>query len=218
LTETEHNPPTDTPTAPPSRALLITRVVISAGLCVGVLVFGVLAFEQLRQAPAATHTPQDFGKSSDVPELTIDKQDLPALMKSLGRPDASKYIPILRENPHPGSFTPFLNAAPYGQPPYRQPEVDGVVWEHCAYRTTEPTNPDAAVTHYAEQALARGLDLKSMSPTSDRNPGGIRAAWSDGRRTLEVTAWPTPGSTQVTRPPLKPMGPLDWVVKYSYPE
>lgn len=196
----------------------LVRVGISLGLIAGVLVYGGFALSRLSQPPTVERAMIDFNKASDAVMQQPDELSPAQAVAELARPDPSRFIPILRDNPHPGMIEPYQNAAPYGQPPYRQPNTDGEVWELCAYRVAT-SHPADAIEHYAAQARARGLDLLASGPTTRRTPDGLVATWTDGSRTLQVTAWPTLGQTAnpPVAAPLRPVGSLDWVVKYSYP-
>lgn len=217
MTEPPHNPTGPTDPATPGTALRLARAAIAVGLCAGVLVFGVYAFQQLAQpgqAPAPAH---DFGTDAAIQAPATPRGDNAGeRARSLGQLDPNKYIPIRRDNPHPGAIEPFLGAASARQPPYRQPNIADEVWELCHYRTAD-ADPEAAFDYYHQQATQRGLTLRSRGKTSPNTPGGIAASWADGSHRLELTAWPTP-DTPPAKPPFKPRTPLDWVVKYSYPE
>ena len=214
MTTETNNPPSP---APPGKLLRTARLVICIGLFVGVLVFGIFAFEQLLNPQASSPIASQFGTGDTAPQVTSNQQP-GNFIKAMAQPDPTKFVPILRENHHPGEVAPFINAAPYGQPPYRQPNSDREVWEFCAYRTNQPHHPDDAFAHYNAQAALRGMTLQSNEPTSAKLPNGLRAVWSNGTQTLELTAWPTIGGEVSLQPPFnQPRGPLDWVVKYSYP-
>lgn len=93
--------------------------------------------------------------------------------------------------------------------------MGGEVWEHADYITKDASLTDL-IAHYNSQATQHGLKLTKQHPTSNEKPGGIVAAWTDGQKSLQVTAWPLPNRKPV-QPPLAPPTPLHWVVKYSYP-
>lgn len=195
-------------------------MLISLGLCVGIAVFAVFAvqtvktWEQMRQDANSHSIPTDFGSASFNPEGTQASNDDSLL--GLAKPNPAKFIPIVRENPHPGEIAPFLGTAPFGQPPYRQPPAGGVVWENCAYRVPDAGLVDL-IAHYDREAKAIGMRLTKQHPTGDsKRPGGIVTSWSAGSKHLRVTAWPLP--TKQRQPPLKTLAPLEWVVQYSYPE
>jgi len=222
VTDTPNNPPStseQTPTepAPTDRRLKTLRLLIAVGLFGGVLVFGVFAFETLLNPPANNPRPDSFGKSDGPPMAQPAEQDAGDALRAMARPDPSKFIPIRRDNPHPGEIRPFLGAEHHGMAPYQQPVSQGEVWEVCHYQTTELHTPEDAFDYYHRQAEQRGLDLRRKAPIEKDTRGGLQASWGDGQRTLDLIVWHTQGQALETRPPLKPRGPLDWVVKYSYP-
>lgn len=212
MSESENNPPN---AAGPSKALQLTRIAIAMALFIGVTLFGIFAIQDLQARQQTTAPDYNFGAIDQEPGSGMPMAGglLPG-GQALGL-DPNKFVPIDRENPHPGEVTPYQSADAFIQPPYRQPNTSQEVWEFCAYRVKDGTTK-AAFEHYNEQAKKRGLKLLRMDPTSSNRPGGIKAAWSDGKDRLELTAWPTPNA-QPPLPPLKPATPLDWVVKYSYP-
>lgn len=212
MTKPPNNPPNENAASSPSKAIRVARIVIALALFAGVAIFAVFTIEELKKGPETTPPPTDFGASSNAPGASMTGDPFQGLTGT----DTSKFIPILRPNPHPGQITPFQKADPFGQPPYRQPSNGGEVWEFCAYRVSDAT-PAQAIAHYDQEAKRLGMRLVHQAPTSNNKPGGTYAAWSDGRRGLNVTAWPTPNAPPPI-PPLKPTTPLDWVVKYSYPE
>lgn len=199
----------------PSKALRFARLLIALGLAIGVLVFAVLMIEELKAGVTTDAIPADFGAAYTSTPQQLAKPDSPNPLAGLTTTDPTKFIPILRDNPHPGEIMPFMKADPFGQPPYRQPTAGNDVWELCAYRVRDASLADL-IAHYDQQARGRSMRLARQRPTT-RAAGGIVAAWSDGQRTLEVTALPLP-MTEPTTPPLAPPNPLQWVVKYSYPE
>ena len=207
-----NNPPSDDAAPVPGKAIRTARMLIALGLFVGVGIFAVFTIEELKQGPDTTPPPNDFGASNQAPAAPVGNDPLAGLTGT----DPTKFIPILRPNPHPGEISPFQKADPFGQAPYRQPSTGGEIWEFCAYRVSDAT-PKQAIKHYDQEARLRGMRLIHQAPTSNNKPGGVYAAWSDGRNSLNVTAWPTPNAPPPL-PPLKPTTPLDWVVKYSYPE
>lgn len=213
MTQITNNPPP----AKPSQLLRLVRIAIGLGLLVGISIFAVFAIEELKAGSSNPPLPHDFGANSTAsnPSPTAMKPSANPLA-GLTSTDPSKFIPILRENPHPGEIKPFLKADPFGQAPYRQPAAGGEVWEFCVYQVRDASLTDL-VSHYDQQAKARGMRLKKQQATSSNLPGGMIASWSDGSRGLEVTAIPLPLS-EPTRPPLAPPTPLRWVVKYSYPD
>lgn len=193
----------------------MTRLLIALGLVVGIAVFAVYTIEELKAGVTTYAPPTDFGAADTSPPTEPTPSQGPNALAGLTTTDTSKFIPILRENPHPGKVVPFMNAAPFGQAPYRQPTAGNEVWELCAYRVTDASLTDL-VAHYDQQAKQRGMKLNKQRPTSDRQPGGIISSWTKGQERLEVTAWPMP--SQPATPPLAPKTPLQWVVKYSYPD
>lgn len=216
MTSESNNPPDQTQPAPTGKAIRAARILITLGLFVGVLVFGVFAFTELASQRQAVALPNEFGASKPAQQPSPPQgQSMSDKFRSIAQRDPSKFIPIRRDNPHPGEIEPFLGAASYQKPPYRQPTTANEVWELCEYRTLD-SDPEAAFAYYHKQAAKRGLELRTHSPTSDNVPGGIKASWSDGSHRLELTAWPL--KSPPVQPPLKPKTPLRWVVKYSYPE
>lgn len=222
LTKPANNPPPDTTPTTPSKALRVVRVVIALGLCVGIAAFAVFTIKELEAGQAATKLPSasDFGISTSSPGDSADapgKGPLPGLTELTGLTgtDPTKYIPIVRDNPHPGQFAPFMRADPYGQVPYKQSVGGGETWETCAYRVNDASLTDL-IAHYHDQATQVGMKLTKQKATSAKMPGGIVAVWSDGRRSLRVTGWPEPTDKPAT-PPLRQPIPLEWVVQYSYP-
>lgn len=187
---------------------------IALGLTVGILVFAVFMIEQLKAGATTYAIPADFG-AAHTPAQPPAKPDSPNPLAGLTTTDPTQFIPILRDNPHPGEIMPFMNADPFGQPPYRQPTAGNDVWELCVYRVRDASLADL-ITHYDQQARDRRMRLVRQRPTTN-NASGIVAAWTDGRRALELTALSLP-ATEPTTPPLAPPNPLQWVVKYSYPE
>lgn len=183
------------------------RIVIALGLFIGVGVFGVFMVNELANPPQSVRPANQFG-TNDQPLIT-PQLDGPGSLADLAKPNPQQFIPIIRDNPHPGRITPYRDADTFGQPPYRQPNDDGEVWEFAAYRMTD-AKAEQAVAHYADQAKARGLTLLRKGDTGSELPNGVKAIWTDGTDRLEVTAWPQP-----VQPPVRPM--LNWVVKYSYP-
>lgn len=220
MTQPPNNPPPD-PAPPPGQALKATRIVIALGLIAAVGVFGVLAIRELAKPRPTTPTPRDFGASDAPPGRGDDGQRLPGDTEReqtnplLALAQGGVGVPI---DHHPGRFEPFQGAASFIQPPYRQKNTDTEVWEFCSYRVQD-ASPKAAFAHYAAQAEARGMKLMYNKPSDTRGPGGLIAAWSDGKKRLELTAWPTQTDRPLPPPPppLRPVTPLDWVVKYSYP-
>lgn len=206
----KNNPPSKEPEpARPGKALRNARMLIAAGLFVGIAVFAVYTIEELKAGPPSATTPTDFGAADterETPEPADDKS-----LAGLAKPDPTKFIPI---NHPPGRVAAYRGAAPLGQPPYRQP-MTGEVWEFCVYELRD-ADIDELIAYYGGQAQARGLEQVKLEPTSGNTPGGIEAAWSDGKDRLEVTVLPL--SPPRTTAPLAPKTPLRWVVKYSYPE
>jgi len=214
LTTPTNNPPQASTPTPPGKAMLVARLIIAVGLCAGIAVFAVFTIKQLEAGQSAPTLPSDFGTSKTSPDDAAESRgDGP--LPGLGGTDPTKYIPIVRENPHPGRFAPFLRADPFGQVPYREPIAGGIVVENCAYRVNDASLADL-FAHYHDQAEQVGMKLTKQKETSKKMPGGIEAAWSDGRRSLRVTAQPLAPS-QPAAPPLRPETPLQWVVQYSYP-
>lgn len=207
---TQHNPPADTDAPKPGRALRVARLVIAVGLLAGIAVFSVMMIEALKAGPPTNDRPNDFGASSTTNE---PKADSGSPLAGLGRVNPKNYPPILRPNPHPGEFTPFLKAPPHGMPHYQN--LGGEIWEHANYNIRDASLTDL-IAHYDKQAKLRGLTLTKQHPTTANRPGGIVVAWTDGPKSLHVTAWPL-RSTEPVQPPLAPPTPLQWVVKYSYP-
>ncbi len=179
----------------------------------GIAVFAVLTINQLEAGPSNNALPTDFGTSSAASTPPAPANSVSPLA-GIAQVDPSKFIPIMRKNPHPGQIPPFLRADPYGQMPYQQAAA-GEVWEFCAYRVNDASLTDL-IAHYNEQAKLADMKLVKQKPASENMPGGVVVSWSDGRRGLEVTAAPL-GSTKPAAPPLRPDTPLQWVVKYSYP-
>jgi hypothetical protein len=211
-----HNAPNNPsqPSAEPTAALRRVRLAIAVGLCVAIGVFAVFTIEELANAAKTPPLPTDFGAATTTqPTASMRGADGSPLPAGFAGTDPSKFIPIFRDNPHPGEIVPFQQTAPLGQPPYRQPNADSEVWELCAYELRD-ASLDELMSYYDAKATARGLKLIKQQPTSANMPGGVEAAWSDGLRRLDVTARPLPKP----RPPLAPANPLRWVVKYSYPE
>lgn len=190
-------------------------MLIAVGLCIGIAVFAVFTFQELAEGSTTYAPPQDFGTANSAAPAPAPPKPGVKSITSLASTDPSKFIPIERSNPHPGQIAPFLRADPYGQMPYQQPAVGGEIWEFCAYRVRDASLTDL-FAHYNEQARLLGMTLLKQNPTSNNMPGGTVVSWSDGRRSLEVTAAPLP-ATQPAAPPLAPPTPLQWVVKYSYP-
>lgn len=198
------------------RALQIARLLIAIGLFVGIAVFAVYTIEELKAGPPTGPPPTDFGASTNSPnQQTTPSTQGKNPLAGLTTPDPNNFRPIFRDNPHPGEIAPFLDAAPYGQPPYQQP-AGGEVWEFCVYQVKD-ASPSDLVAHYNRQARVRGMHLTKHEPTSANMPGGVVAAWSDGKKGLQVTVSPLP-VTEPVQPPLAPPTPLRWVVKYSYPD
>jgi len=215
---TPANQPTHDQASPASgRTLQIVRALICLALAAGVLVFGILAVNELTHETTAQAPGRDFGTGHASPPEPKPASHDP--LQGLARLNPEQFIPITRANPHPGQIKPFQSAAAFIQPPYRQPTYNGEVWEFCAYRV-EDALPSEAFNHYDTQARLLGLAIVQQGPTTNTAPGGIRARWSDGKRTLELTAWPTLGAppAKPAQPPLRTPTALDWVVKYSYPE
>ena len=206
----KNNPPSqDNAPAQPGKALRTARVLIAVGLFVGIAVFAVYAIEELKAGPPGATPPTDFGAADverDTPQPADDKS-----LAGLAKPDPAKYIPI---NHPPGRIPPYRGTAPLGQPPYRQP-MTGEVWEFCVYELRD-ADMDELIAYYDSQAKGRGLEQVKLGPTSENIPGGIKAAWSDGKDRLEITIKPLKAPR--TTAPLAPKTPLRWVVKYSYPE
>lgn len=187
------------------------RLLIAVVLFVGIAVFSVIAIESLKAGPRDRGLPTDFG-AADVEQDTAPPASQTPLAGLTGT-DPVKFPVIDRPNPHPGEIKPFGGTAPLGQPPYRQVGA-GEVWEFCVYELPN-ASMNELITYYAGQATQRGMKQLKLKPTSDNMPGGIEAAWSDGKNRLEVTARPL--AAPKTNPPLAPPTPLRWVVKYSYP-
>ena len=208
---TYHNPPAKNDAPKQGQLLRVVRIVIAIALFAGIAVFSVITIEELMAGPPTNNLSSDFGASPTAYETQTDST---SPLAGLSGVNPKTFLPILRPNPHPGQFKPYLNAAPYGQPPYFQ-NLGGEIWEHSNYKT-----PNASLTeliaHYNKQAALRGMKLNKQHPTSNEKPGGIVAAWTDGQTSLNVTAWPLPNDKPV-QPPLAPPTPLQWVVKYSYP-
>ncbi|MFK7788277.1 MAG: hypothetical protein AB8C95_02135 [Phycisphaeraceae bacterium] len=192
----------------------MTRLAIASGLCVGIGVFAVLMVQELEAGRSTSALPSDFGTSDTEPTTGATAQGAAGLA-SLARVDPTKFVPITRDNKHPGQIAPFMRADPYGQMPYQQAAA-GEVWEFCAYRLRNASLTDL-ITHYDKQAKLSGMVLIKQKPTSNNMPGGVVVSWSDGRRGLEVTGWPMRSDQPIPQPPLRPDTPLQWVVKYSYP-
>lgn len=211
-----NNPPkVSTPTTP-SQALRVARLVIALGLCVGIGVFAVFTIQELEAGQRGTALPTDFGASKSSPADTAEAQSNDISknpLAGLGGLDPNKYPPITRPNPHPGQFAPFLRADPHSYP-YEQKFEGGETWEICTYQVKDASLRDL-IAHYDAQAKQVGMTLSKHQPTSEAMPGGIEAAWSDGRRSLRVTGVPLP--SRPAQPPLRPATPLQWVVQYSYP-
>ncbi|MEM6260245.1 MAG: hypothetical protein AAF711_08670 [Planctomycetota bacterium] len=213
MTDPANNPPTRPSPAPPGKALKTARLLIALGLCVGIGVFAVYAIEELKAGAPRGGLPTDFGASDTSPGQQAVQSNNP--FAALATTDQSKFIPIERDNPNPGRIVPFMNAAPYGQPPYKQPIADNEVWELCVYQVKDAGIAEL-IGYYNRQAGQRGMKLTKQQPTSSNMPGGVVAAWSDGPVGLQVTAYPLRLAEPV-QPPLAPPTPLRWVVKYSYP-
>lgn len=177
--------------------------------------FAIFTINELSAGPPNPAMPTSFGASPTEAEQRPVAQSGAQPLQGLTGTDPSKFIPIDRPNPHPGQFPSFMRADPYGQVPYQQPAAGNEVWEFCAYRVLDASLTDL-IAHYDKQAKLVGMKLIKQKPTSDNKPGGITTSWSDGRRGLNVTAWPTP-NTRPAAPPLRPPTPLQWVVRYSYP-
>lgn len=220
MTTPPNNPPKDAPPKAPGSALRYTRFAIAAALLVGVCVFGVFAINELSQGVAPPPIPRDgFGASDALPGENHSRRRLPGDLEISGTNplvDLSQDSNRILIDHHPGEFEPFRNSAQFEPTPYRQPIINGEVWEFCYYESDEG-HPQDAFDHYNRLAKERGLDLISHGPSSDNTPGGMKAIWSDGRRGLELQAAPV-RPRQPVRPPLRPTSPLGWVVKYSYPE
>lgn len=214
MTKPANNPPQESTPTKPGQALRIVRLVIAVGLCVGIAVFAVLTIKELEAGQAATMLPNDFGAISKTQTFEAIPTQGDSPLGALGGLDPNKYPPILRDNPHPGRFAPFMRADPHTYP-YSQTFEGGETWEICSYKVKD-ANLAAVIAHYGEQAASVGMKQIKHQPTSQALPGGIEAAWSDGRRSLRVTAAPLP-TEQPVAPPLKQPTPLEWVVQYSYP-
>ncbi len=218
------NNPTPNPPAQPtpqatSKPLRIARLVISLGLIVGVGAFGVLAINDLSKpiTPTATNA-NTYGASDALPGDNRESRRLPGDLEVKQTDPLLALGQIGHRTPiahHPGKFKPFINAEAYQYPPFREKVVDSLVIEQCDYRYTNAT-PQQAFEHYNALAIERGMKLLHKNPSSAARPGGLIAAWTDGPRRFELSAWPTAGADP-TPPPLKPKTPLQWVVKYSYP-
>lgn len=191
----------------------IARLLIALGLCIGIAVFAVFTIEELKAGATTYAPPTSFGAADTSPAAVPTHSTGSNPLAGLSTTDPNKYIPILRDNPHPGKVAPFMRTAPLGQPPYYQ-TAGNEVWELCAYRVTD-ASLTALFAHYDQQAKQRGMKLNKQRPTSENRPGGIVLSWTKGQDRLEVTAWPLP--TESATPPLSPKTPLQWVVKYSYP-
>lgn len=205
MTKPAHNPPTPKPApSQPRGALRTARLLIAVVLFVGIAVFSVIAIESLKAGPRDSRLPTDFGAADTEQDTTPAASQAP--LAGLTGTDPVKFPVIDRPNPHPGEIKPFGGTAPLGQPPYRQAGA-GEVWEFCVYELPNASMKEL-IAYYANEATQRGLKQIKLKPTSDNMPGGIEAAWSDGKNRLEVTA----------RPLAAPQtNPLRWVVKYSYP-
>lgn len=187
------------------------RLLIAVVLFVGIAVFSVIAIESLKAGPRGTRLPTDFGAADAEQDQIPSASQAP--LAGLTGTDPIKFPLIDRPNPHPGEIKPFGGTAPLGQPPYRQAGA-GEVWEFCVYELPN-ASLNELIAYYANEATQRGMKQIKLKPTSDNMPGGIEAAWSDGKNRLEVTARPL--AAPPTNPPLAPPTPLRWVVKYSYP-
>lgn len=219
------NPPTDDassadPAAKPGTALRRARLLIAFALLLGVSVFAALAIHDLKNNTQADNpAPSDYGTSDRQPGGSAVTQENPIL--ALAGLDPDKYTKI---DHHPGRFAPFLGPDASISAPIQLPVVDGEAWEVCTYNSLNAKAPSAAsatpsdaFAHYDRLARAKGLSLQFNNPTSAKTPGGLIASWSDGTRTLRLTAWPT--SDPAPPPtPLRPRTPLKWEVKYSYPQ
>lgn len=214
MTKPANNPPTDQTPTTPGKALLVTRLLIVIGLCVGIGVFTVLTVIQYKNGPSNQTRPTSFGASTTSPDQQPATPTGTSPMAGLNGLDTSKFPPITRPNPHPGQIAPFLRADPHNYPYYQKVD-NGEVWEYCDYKVLDASLTDL-IAHYDKQAKLAGMKLIKQKPTSNNMPGGIDASWSDGRRGLNVTAWPLP-NTKPAAPPLRPSTPLQWVVRYSYP-
>ena len=188
------------------------RLLIAVVLFVGIAVFSVITIEELKAGARGTPPPTDFGAAdSDQGRASAASK---APLAGLTGTDPIKFPVIDRPNPHPGEIKPFADTAPLGQPPYRQAGA-GEIWEFCVYELPDASMKEL-IAYYASEATKRDLKQIKLKPTSDNMPGGIEAAWGDGKERLEVTARPLPA--QQVNPPLAPPTPLRWVVKYSYPQ
>lgn len=178
--------------------------------------FVIFAIEELKAGATTSPHPTYFGAANTVPTnpVTAKLSNRPTSLTNLARTDPSKFIEIRRNNPHPGEIPPFMQADPFGQPPYRQPHMGNHVWELCAYRVRDGRMADL-IAHYDQQAKGRGMRPVRQRP-SQKFPDGIVAIWTNGQYTLEVTASPLP-ATEPATPPLAPPTPLQWVVKYIAP-
>lgn len=194
----------------------LARLAIALGLIVGIAVFAVFVVKELEAGYKVYASPSNFGAADTAPPPAPVQKNSRNPMAGLNKTDPSKFIPIVRDNPHPGQIPPFMQCDPFGQPPYRQPSAGGEVWEFCVYQVADASLTDL-IGHYNTQAQARGMRLTKQKPTSDNLPGGLVASWSDGRAGLQVTATPLRTNAPAL-PPLAPATPLRWVVKYSYPE
>ncbi|MBX2853156.1 MAG: hypothetical protein KTR15_15585, partial [Phycisphaeraceae bacterium] len=180
MTNPANNPPNPKPTpAEPSRAMRNTRLLIAVVLFAGIAVFAVITIEELKAGPPNSRPPTDFGAADPNRDNASAAGNAP--LAGLTGTDPAKFPLIDRPNPHPGEIKPFGGTAPRGLPPYRQAGA-GEVWEFCVYEL-----PDASmnelITYYASEARRRGLKQIKLKPT-DNTPGGIEAAWGDGKNRL----------------------------------
>lgn len=212
MTNPANNPPTKKPEpAQPNGAMRTARLLIAVVLFVGIAIFSVITIEEIKAGARSAPPPTDFGAADQNRDSAPPKNN--TSLADLAQTDPIKFPVIDRPNPHPGEIKPFGGTAPLGQPPYRQAGA-GEVWEFCVYELPDASLNDVIV-YYAKQATQRGMKQIKLKPTSDNMPGGIEAAWGDGKDRLEVTVRPLNPPT--TTPPLAPPTPLRWVVKYSYP-
>lgn len=215
--EANHNTLPEQPSDKAGPILRLARIAIALGLVIGVGVFGVLALSDLAQKPVAKPAINTFGASDTAPtgmSNAVDESNKNPLA-GVGGLDPNKFVPINRDNPHPGEFEPFINGSLALYAPHTPLLGGPITTERCAYQAPDATVQEA-IAHYERAAAHRGMTLKSKTPTSERVPGGMKATWTGSGRTLQVAAWPTL-NTAPPAPPLKPATPLDWVVQYSYP-